>query len=72
MSFIIQYMFVALCFRKKEVKIEDSYQYVENDEDNEYDEDDEDEEDVDELAREPFAVLLKCPSTGICVCVCVF
>ncbi|KAL3059327.1 hypothetical protein OYC64_011284 [Pagothenia borchgrevinki] len=49
-------------YRKKEVKIEDSYQYVENDEDNE---DDEDEEDVDELAREPFAVLLKCPSTVV-------
>ncbi|KAI9546624.1 hypothetical protein NQZ68_024522 [Dissostichus eleginoides] len=61
-------------YRKEEVEIIDSYQYVEKNEDNEYDEDDEyddeddedvDEEDVDELAREPFAVLLKCPNTVV-------
>ncbi|XP_033938739.1 deoxyribonuclease-1-like 1 [Pseudochaenichthys georgianus] len=58
-------------YRKKEVQILDSYQYVEKNEDNEYDEDEEDEddeydeEDVDELAREPFAVLLKCPNTVV-------
>ncbi|KAF3860542.1 hypothetical protein F7725_000797 [Dissostichus mawsoni] len=44
-------MFVALCFRKKEVEIIDSYQYGGNDED--------------VITRQPFVVLLKCPNTVV-------